>query len=111
MDSDIQTRLKDTAEKCLDAYMTWDTKKKDKKAQEELHATIHAARKVLSRLEIELAMSERDQATSKPLPVPSHRSNTKGENVSILENEIVHDTGPVVQTKSRRRRPNPKKND
>ena len=109
MDSDIQARLNDTSEKCLDAFITWSSKTQDKKSQEELHAAIHASRKVLSRLEIELAMSEREQITSKPLPVPSHRSNTRGDNTSVLENEIEQDTGPVVHTKPRRRRPNPKK--
>ena len=59
MDDDIQTRLKETSQICLDAYVAWEGKKKDTKAQEELHSAIHELRKVSSRLEIELAISEK----------------------------------------------------
>ncbi len=75
---DIQTRLQETSKECLTAYTEWEGKKKDKKAQEDLSNAIHELRKVSSRLEIELAISERDQATSKPLPIPAHRANSKG---------------------------------
>ncbi len=75
---DIQTRLQETSQNCLKAFAEWEGKKKDRKAQEDLHSAIHELRKVSSRLEIELAMSERDQVTSKPLPIPAHRSNSKG---------------------------------
>ena len=75
---EIQTRLQETSQNCLNAYTEWESKKKDRKAQEELSSAIHELRKVSSRLEIELAVSERDQATSKPLPIPSHRANSKG---------------------------------
>lgn len=107
MDDDIQTRLKETSQTCLDAYGAWEGKKKDTKAQEELHAAIHELRKVSSRLEIELAISERDQITSKPIPIPSHRSNSKGDSSSILDGDSGK-SGPVVQSKPKRRRP-PKK--
>ncbi len=82
----IQERLKETSQICLDAFISWETKKKDLKAQEELHAAIHELRRVSSRLEIELAMSERSQVTAKPLPIPAHRSNMKGDVGAILEN-------------------------
>tara|TARA_R110001592_G_scaffold27763_12_gene102697 strand:- start:718 stop:1053 length:336 start_codon:yes stop_codon:yes gene_type:complete len=100
---DIQTRLKETSQTCLEAYLVWDEKKQDPKSQEELHSAIHELRKVSSRLEIELAISERDQITSKPLPIPSHRSNSKGPASTILEPED-NSSGPVVQTKPKRRR-------
>lgn len=109
MDDDIQTRLKETSKTCLDAYVAWEGKKKDTKAQEDLHAAIHELRKVSSRLEIELAVSERDQMTSKPIPIPAHRSNSKGDASSILEGDDGKGKGgPVVQSKPKRRRP-PKK--
>ena len=108
---DIQTRLKETSQTCLDAYLAWEGKKQDAKAQEELHTAIHELRKVSSRLEIELAISERDQITSKPIPIPAHRSNSKGDNGAILDNdeEGNGNNGPVVQTKPKRRRPPRKK--
>ena len=115
MDSNIQERLKETSQNCLDAFVNWDSQKKDKQAQEELHAAIHELRKVSSRLEIELAMSERDQLSNKPLPIPAHRSNMKGDPGSILEGN--NDSGKkgkgaggqAAQTKSKRRRSPPRK--
>lgn len=112
MDSNIQERLKETSQICLEAFISWETKKKDLKAQEELHAAIHELRKVSSRLEIELALSERAQVTSKPLPIPAHRSNMKGDVGAILEGND-NDTENKVQAsslaqnmhKSKRRRP------
>lgn len=72
---EIQTRLQDTSQNCLKAYAEWVNNKKDSKVQETLHSAIHELRKVSSRLEIELAVNERDQMASRPLPIPSHRAN------------------------------------
>ncbi len=106
---DIQTRLKKTSQDCLDAHSIWEKDKKDQKSQEGLHASIHELRKVSSRLEIELAVSEREKITSKPLPIPSHRSTAKGgDNTSILEDK-GNTEAPVVQTKPKRRRSGPRK--
>ncbi len=105
---EIQTRLQETSEACMKAYTQWVDKKKDSKAQEELGAAIHELRKVSSRLEIELAISERDQVTSKPLPIPAHRSNTKKPQGEPENFGGGNDGGqqPVVQKSSgRRRRP------
>lgn len=102
---DIQTRLKETSQSCLEAHSAWEKDKKDQKAQEALHASIHELRKASSRLEIELAISERDQITSKPLPIPSHRSTSKGgDNTSILEDKGNTEGAPIVQSKPKRRR-------
>lgn len=102
---DIQTRLKQTSQDCLDAHSVWEKDKKDQKLQEGLHASIHELRKVSSRLEIELAVSEREKITSKPLPIPSHRSTAKGaDNTSILEDKGNTEGGPIVQSKPKRRR-------
>ncbi|MCK5384104.1 MAG: hypothetical protein KAJ29_00915 [Alphaproteobacteria bacterium] len=116
MDSDIQERFTEASKNCLEAFISWDDKKKDKQAQEVLHAAIHELRKVSSRLEIELAMSERDQLSSKPLPIPAHRSNMKGDPGSILEgnNDMGHKgkgggRSAVIQNKTKRRRSSPHK--
>ncbi|MGH1455633.1 MAG: hypothetical protein ACRBDI_02535 [Alphaproteobacteria bacterium] len=106
---DIQTRLQETSQNCLKAFAEWDGKKKDRKAQEDLHAAIHELRKVSSRLEIELAVSERDQVTSKPLPIPAHRSNSKGVKAQgdneFSGNHSPADSKPKVpEIKQRKRR-------
>ena len=115
MSNDIHERLKETSQKCLDVYIVWEENKQDPKTQEVLHAAIHELRKVSSRLEIELAMSERDQFTAKPLPIPSHRSNMKHDGGSLMEGvENAGKSGrlsPVVQNKNKRRRMPRKKPD
>lgn len=91
---EIHTRLRDTSQNCLKAYEEWVGKKKDQKAQEALHSAIHELRKVSSRLEIELAVNEREQMTSRPLPIPSHRAN-KG-------NQPVEDFGGEEEQQQRK---------
>lgn len=111
---EIQTRLEETSKACFDAYSVWVDKKKDSKAQEELSSAIHELRKVSSRLEIELAISERDQMTSKPLPIPSHRSNTRKNKTDDQSDDGAmpadNGSGPVIQSKGgQRRRRSPEK--
>jgi hypothetical protein len=78
---EIQTRLQETSQNCLKSYTEWVGKKRDHKAQEDLQAAIHELRKVASRLEIDLAVSERDQMTARHIPIPSHRSVKDGNSV------------------------------
>lgn len=73
MSDDIKTRLKNTSEECQKCYEVWSGNDKDDKAREALQDAIHELRKVASRLEIELAISERDQLKQRPLPIPPHR--------------------------------------
>ncbi|MCF6296005.1 MAG: hypothetical protein L3J25_10000 [Flavobacteriaceae bacterium] len=101
---DIQARLEETSQNCLKAYAAWVSQKKDPKAKGELHSSIHELRKVSSRLEIELAISERDSVTSKPLPIPSHRSNSKGEPGSSILDGGDEVQKPAVQLKTIKRR-------
>lgn len=111
MGNDIQERLKETSQNCLDAYIVWEKNNQDPKGQEVLHAAIHELRKVSSRLEIELAMSERDQLAAKPLPIPSHRSNMKSDPGSLMDG-LEKNSGrpsPVVQSKNKHRRTSRKK--
>lgn len=87
MSEDIKTRLQDSAAECLKSYEVWSESKKDSSARETLHAAVHELRKVASRLEIELAVSDRDQNTQKKIPIPTHRDSgrrhhNKDENIS-----------------------------
>lgn len=75
---EIQTRLQDASQNCLKAYAEWVGKKRDARAQEGLQVAIHELRKVASRLEIDLAVSERDQMTARHIPIPSHRAVKEG---------------------------------
>lgn len=80
MSAEVKERLKTTSEACLKCYDAWDGNDKDVKAREALQEAIHELRKVASRLEIELAISERDQMTQKPIPIPPHRDSRGGKN-------------------------------
>lgn len=71
---DVQQRLKEATEHCLSCYAAWTEDKSDTKSREKIMEAVHELRKVAARLEIELAVSERDQMSNNPIPIPSHRS-------------------------------------
>lgn len=71
---DVKKRLQETSQNCLQAYDVWCEKKTSQTARESMLAAIHELRKVASRLEIDLAVSERNDMGSKPLPIPAHRA-------------------------------------
>ncbi|MGH1403470.1 MAG: hypothetical protein ACRBDL_04445 [Alphaproteobacteria bacterium] len=106
---EIQTRLQETSQNCLAAYNEWVGQKQDSKAQEGLGSAIHELRKVSSRLEIELAISERDQMTSKPLPIPAHRANNKKGNGAPADASDNGDGQPIIQKAGGKRRRTPRK--
>lgn len=94
---DIKKRLEDTSKACLEAYEVWNAKKDDADLRETLQEAIHDLRKVGSRLEIEIAVSERNNMTSKPLPIPPHRSSSKSK--GPIES-ILPDDGNTVGNSS-----------
>lgn len=70
---DIEKRLRETSDTCITCFSDWHKDKKNGEVREKLIEAIHELRKVASRVEIELAVSERDEMTQKPIPVPPHR--------------------------------------
>ncbi len=72
---ETQTRLKSAAEACITAYDVWGNSKKNAEARERLQEAVHELRKVAARLEIEMASSERDEMTQRPIAVPPHRAS------------------------------------
>jgi hypothetical protein len=72
---ETQTRLKESAEACITAYDVWGSSKKNAEARERLQEAVHELRKVAARLEIEMASSERDEMTQRPIAVPPHRAS------------------------------------
>lgn len=72
---ETQQRLKDSAEACITAYDVWGNSKKNAEARERLQEAVHELRKVAARLEIEMASSERDEMTQRPIAVPPHRAS------------------------------------
>ena len=95
MDDTLQ-RLKETAEACVKAYETWGGSRKNFAARESLQEAVHELRKVAARLEIEVAVSERDEMTQRPIPVPSHRThkNRSAEVGNELPEFLTTDVGP-----------------
>lgn len=90
--SEIKERLNNCAEACLKSYEAW-IDKKGSQTRETLQESIHDLRKVVSRLEIEIAVSERDKMNETQIPIPSHRSNSKSK--GAVES-ILPDTGNTV---------------
>ncbi len=104
---DIENRLKDATAACLKTYGEWKDNRKDSKLREALMESVHELRKVAARLEIEMAISERDEVASKPIPIPAHRSNRKkqqGDNAQA-EGGNVQQGGDAENKGSGRRGP------
>lgn len=74
---EIEKRLRDVADNCIKAYLAWHTAKKDAESRETLQDAIHELRKVSARLEVEIAVSERDEMALRPIPIPPHRATRK----------------------------------
>ena len=74
---DINKRLRDNADACIKAFEVWTAQNKSIESREPLMEAMHEVRKVLARVEIEIAVSERDRLGSRPLPIPPHRSSRK----------------------------------
>ncbi len=72
---EIGQRLRESADACVSAYETWAVAKSDVGIRERLQEAVHELRKISARLEIEMAISEREQITQRPIPVPSHRAS------------------------------------
>lgn len=75
---EIEVRLKECADACIKSYEAWCKEKKDSSSREALLESVHELRKVASRLEIEIAISERENMADKPLPIPPHRASRAG---------------------------------
>ena len=73
-DQDTKTRFETTSKDCYDAYVAWIANQKDNDARTDLNEKIHELRKVVSRLEIEVAVSERGNNRQKPIAAPKHRN-------------------------------------
>ena len=74
---EIGQRLRDAADACVSSYEAWAGDKKNVAVRERLQETVHELRKVCARLEIEVALSEREQMSQRPIPVPPHRSSKR----------------------------------
>lgn len=75
---EIEKRLRELSDNCVKAYLDWQGKKRDPATREALQDAIHEMRKVSARLEIEIAVSERDEMVARPIPIPPHRATRKG---------------------------------
>lgn len=84
---DIQQRLKDSSEACIKSYEKWAANKKDSAARESLQESIHELRKVTSRLEIEMAVSERDEMALRKIEIPPHRAAQRRPGQGMDEGE------------------------
>lgn len=74
---EIEKRLRDVSETCVKTYLAWIGKKRDPETREALQDAIHELRRVSARLEIEIAVSEREEMAARPIPIPPHRSTRK----------------------------------
>jgi hypothetical protein len=74
---EIEQRLRETTDACIKSFENWNKQGKNQETRESLMETMHEVRKVLARLEIEIAISERDRLGTRQIPIPPHRSSRK----------------------------------
>ncbi len=89
-EQNVTDRLKEASADCIKAYDAWANDLKDLSLRETLQGHIHELRKVASRLEIDIAMSERDQMKSKRIPIPPHRSSKPQTGQNEGKNNQTH---------------------
>ncbi len=89
---EIEERLKECAQDCFTSYAAWRANEQDSTAREALQDAVHELRKVASRVEIELAVSERKQMAQKPIPIPPHR-DARGRHQAPPDHEDGDDIG------------------
>jgi len=75
---DIKQRIKDAADNCVKAFDVWRAKPGDHTLREALMEAVHEWRKVGARMEIELAVADRQQNPNDPIPIPAHRAARRG---------------------------------
>ncbi|MGQ0528143.1 MAG: hypothetical protein ACT4OY_08990 [Alphaproteobacteria bacterium] len=97
---EIETRLRETSDECLKNFVAWKADQKNATAREGLHDAIHELRKVASRLEIELAISERDQQGLKPMAIPPHRDSQNRSHE--VEQDMPDFNGPDMDNNGNR---------
>lgn len=116
---EIEQRLRETTDACIKSFEAWAKNGKSTETRESLMEGMHEVRKVLARVEIEIAISERDRLGSRPLPIPPHRSSRKGpgEEGDFSEDDFAMDApqprqsgGGRPQQGGRGRRPNGPRN-
>ena len=90
---EIGQRLKETSDACITAYEKWLGAKKESAALESLQEAVHELRKVSARLEIEMAVSEREEMSQRPIPVPTHRTSRRRDNNDSLPDFIAEGNG------------------
>ena len=75
---ELEKRLREATDTCIKCHDSWRKDAKEGKNREELMEAVHELRKIAARLEIEIAISERDEMAAKPIPIPPHRSSRRG---------------------------------
>ena len=85
---EMEQRLRAATDTCVNCHAEWRKDPKEATARGGLMEAVHELRKIAARLEIEIAVSERDEMAAKPVPIPPHRSSRKGGDFSGGDDNI-----------------------
>lgn len=72
----VEARLRETARGCLSAYRGWRQTPGEGSLQS-LSDAVHELRKVLSRIEVDMSASRREEQSLRPIPIPAHRASRR----------------------------------
>lgn len=111
---EIKQRLQETSEKCIECYEAWSKDKKNTDINTALQESVHELRRVASRLEIELAINERNESIQKPIPIPTHRDSKRrvqgfDDNRGNQDSNVRNSRTKFEQKSGKRHRPSPRK--
>jgi hypothetical protein len=71
---DVQSRLKQTSDRCVACYKAWTS---GNEGEGDLNNALHELRRVLARIEIEVAASHADEGAQRAIPIPMHRAHQR----------------------------------
>lgn len=78
LESKTESRFETTFKSCFEAYNAWSEDQLNREKRNGLVEAIHDIRRVIARLEIEIAMSESKERASNPIPIPTHKTKQGG---------------------------------
>ncbi len=78
-------RFANRSENFFKAYEAWEKEQLCSEKRDDLRKALHSMRKVLARVEIEMALSESKERAKNPMPIPTHRTQNKKKAGKPLE--------------------------
>lgn len=91
-------RFANRSENFFKAYEAWEQEQLCSEKRDVLRKALHSMRKVLARVEIEMALSESKERAKNPMPIPTHRTKNKKDGTPL---EISDDVKKRIKARKK----------